>query len=228
MTSETVEPPSQVARPSGQPLDAIGVAIGGTVEVLWDVELDDGSADAVWWAAKVEADASEDEAGAARLVYVADHGFEEETRRVLFLEGSFLWDTGLKERLPYRREGEAGPELDEGEEEENANEDDVKEEEEEEEEEHNAAAEHSVGSTVKARFQGGERYCAGTIQAAHADGTYDVLYEDHVLEQNGIKRNPKSAVLTEINSRFVLEWRFASSLSGVGSSCALISSGGLH
>ena len=40
-----------------------------------------------------------------------------------------------------------------------------------------------LGTAVKARYQGGERYCAGVIHAAHADGTYDVLYEDRVLEQ---------------------------------------------
>ena len=110
----------KVARPEGVPIADVGVAMGATVEVLWDVELDDGSSDSVWWAAKV-GEPTEEEAGAARLVYVADHGFEEETRRVLFLDDNHLWDTGLKEALPYRREGEKGPDLEpEGENEEGA------------------------------------------------------------------------------------------------------------
>ena len=37
---------------------------------------------------------------------------------------------------------------------------------------------------VKARFQNGDKYCAGVIHAAHADGTYDVLYEDRTLEES--------------------------------------------
>jgi len=171
----------KVARPEGVPIADVGVALGATVEVLWDVELDDGSSDSVWWAAKV-GEPTEEEAGAARLVYVADHGFEEETRRVLFLDDNHLWDTGLKEPLPYRREGEKGPDLEPaGENEEGAAE--GEEGEEEADDDGGDGGAFRVGTTVKARFQGG-RYCAGTIAAANADGTYDVLYEDHVLEQS--------------------------------------------
>lgn len=171
----------KVARPEGVPIADVGVAMGATVEVLWDVELDDGSSDSVWWAAKV-GEPTEEEAGAARLVYVADHGFEEETRRVLFLDDNHLWDTGLKEALPYRREGEKGPDLEpEGENEEGAAE--GEEGEEGADDDGGEGGAFRVGTTVKSRFQGG-RYCAGTIAAANADGTYDVLYEDHVLEQS--------------------------------------------
>ena len=54
-----------------------------------------------------------------------------------------------------------------------------------------------VGASIKARFQGGTKYCAGVVHAAHADGTYDVLYEDHVLEE-GVPRD--MIELVELNS----------------------------
>ena len=45
-----------------------------------------------------------------------------------------------------------------------------------------------VGSAVKARFQGGELWRAGTVAEHNADGTIDVLYEDRTLEQ-GVPRD---------------------------------------
>ena len=45
-----------------------------------------------------------------------------------------------------------------------------------------------VGSAVKARFQGGELWRAGTVAEHNADGTVDVLYEDRTLEQ-GVPRD---------------------------------------
>ena len=50
---------------------------------------------------------------------------------------------------------------------------------------------------MKARFQGGEAFHAGTIAAINEDGTYDVLYEDHVLEQ-GVPR--EMIQLVQINA----------------------------
>ena len=54
-------------------------------------------------------------------------------------------------------------------------------------------------------WQGGERHCAGTIHAARGDGTYDVLYEDHVIEE-GVPRDMievvslDTAVVAELNA----------------------------
>ena len=45
-----------------------------------------------------------------------------------------------------------------------------------------------VGSAVKARFQGGALWRAGTVAEHNADGTIDVLYEDRTLEQ-GVPRD---------------------------------------
>ena len=45
-----------------------------------------------------------------------------------------------------------------------------------------------MGSAVKARFQGGELWRAGTVAEHNADGTIDVLYEDRTLEQ-GVPRD---------------------------------------
>ena len=176
--SEAPESEAKLARVPGVPLSDAGVALGSTIEVLWEVEMTDGTDESVWWSARVEADAdAEAEAGSARLVYTAQHGFETETRRVVLQPGSWLWDAGLKERLPYRREGEAGPELPEAAAEEAAD-DNIY------DDDSGPEGDIGVGEAVKARFQGGERFCAGTIAEAHGDGTYDVLYEDNVLEQH--------------------------------------------
>jgi len=68
--------------------------------------MSDGTDESVWWGASIAADDEDGGVGSARLTYVPQHGFDEEQRRVIFLEGSFLWDAALRERLPYRREGE--------------------------------------------------------------------------------------------------------------------------
>ena len=156
---------AKAARPETVPLATLGLAIGDVIEVLWEVEMSDGTDEAVWWAARVEAIA-EDVADGAQLVYAPQHGFEEEARRVLWVSEHQLWDALLRETMPWRREGEAYEV---------------------------PAAEPDdsplpVGATVKARFQGGERFCAGSIAAAHEDGTYDVLYEDQVMEE-GVPRD---------------------------------------
>ena len=172
----------KVPKPSGVALEAVGLSLSQRIEVLWEVELTDGTEESVWWGAVVEAPSAADEEapgqGAAQLVYEAQHGFEKESRRVVFTEGSFLWDAALRERLPYRREGEPGPVL---------HEEEAEGEEADGEEADGEGAEGAlaVGAAVKARFQGGERECAGVIHEAHADGTYDVLYPaDGTLEQN--------------------------------------------
>ena len=56
----------------------------------------------------------------------------------------------------------------------------------------------ALGTAVKARYQGGDKYCAGMIHAANPDGTHDVLYDDHVLEQ-GVPRDMIEVVEMEAN-----------------------------
>lgn len=160
-SEEPITSERKVARPEGIALTTLGLRNQERIEVLWDVEMDDGADEKVWWGAVLQAEEAPGEVGEGQLIYEAQHGFDVETRRVLFVGGGFLWDTALRERLPYRREGEAGPELgEEGEDE--AGEDETDGE----------AVDplFAVGASVKARFQGGDMYCAGTVQVAHADG----------------------------------------------------------
>ena len=84
-------------------------------------------------------------------------------RRVLFTSASALWDSALSEGLRWRAEGAACA--------------DGGEEGEEGEEEAAAAADEElpVGGAVKARFQGGELWRAGTVAEHNEDGTLDVL-----------------------------------------------------
>ena len=141
----------------------------------------------MWWPCTIGAD-EEGLAGGANLSYVGmeQHGFEKETRRVVFLAGSFVWDAPTRERLAYRREGEEGPPLEalEAAEDEEVD-DDIHDEGEIYHGEGGDAPSGTlaVGTAVKARFQGGAKFCAGVIHAARTDGTYDVYYEDHVLEE---------------------------------------------
>lgn len=90
---------------------------------------------------------------------------------MLFASCSKLLDVALKESLKWRLEGGTC------------------EDEEEEDDEANDGGEEElpIGSAVKARFQGGDLWCAGSVNAHNEDGTLDVLYEDHTLEQ-GIPR----------------------------------------
>lgn len=182
---------TKLLKVEGAPLESLQIAVGDTVEVLWEVECENQPDESVWWSSTVEADDdAAAEPGSARLTYVAQHGFERESRRVVFLAGSFLWDAQLKERLPYRKEGEEGPPLDDEEAEDDAADADGAEQlydhsvAEADLAEARAGGALKAGMPVKARFQGGERYCAGTIVEVHADATYDVLYEDNVCEQN--------------------------------------------
>ena len=194
--------PAKVARPTGIALDAARLAVGERIEVLWEVEMSDGADERVWWGAVIKAAEDDDNAesssaaGEVRLEYEAQHGFGTEERRVLVLEGSYVWDRVLGERLPFRKEGEEGPplaEAEEGEEsagikEEGAEDDDGEEQAEADDEDGDEGPPPEgalpVGTAVKARFQGGERAYAGTIHKARADGTYDVLYDaDQVLEE---------------------------------------------
>lgn len=59
-------------------------------------------------------------------------------------------------------------------------------------------------AAVKARFQGGEAFHAGTIAAINEDGTYDVLYEDHVLEQ-GVPRDMIQLVQIDPSTQAAIE-----------------------
>jgi hypothetical protein len=191
-------PSKKVAKPSGLSLSSANLAVGERVEVLWEVEMSDGSDEKIWWGAVILADAEGgDEPGACRLEYEAQHGFETEQRRVVIIEGSFLWDAALKEQLPYRKEGCEGPVLPEAEEAEAADGPTIEDgeeggdDDEDEDEDDGPPPEDSLpkGTAVKARFQGGDRAYAGTIHKARRDGTYDVLYDaDHVLEE-GVPRD---------------------------------------
>ncbi len=190
--AKRVAPPSEAL-----PLASLGLSPGDRVEVLWEVEMSDGAEESVWWKAKIEAlDAAEGEPHHVRLVYAAQHGFGEEARRVALTSEHSLWDGRLCETLPWRLEGDAWevpqPEGAAGEGGAEGETEDTGVEGAEGEAEKGAdgaavAGGLSVGTSVKSRFQGGERYCAGMVAAAHSDGTYDVLYEDSVLEQ-GVPR----------------------------------------
>jgi len=151
------------ARPEAISIESLGLSEGDRIQVSWEVEMTDGTDDFVWWGAKLSA--VDDEPSVYMLTYEAQHGFGEEQRRVIFSSETALWDAQLRELLDWRREGE---------------EDEADGEEEGEEE-------LVLEASVKARFQGGEAFHAGTIAAINDDGTFDVLYEDNVMEQ-GVPR----------------------------------------
>ena len=205
------ESDSKRARVEGLSLGDLGLAIGATVEVAWVIERENMPSERVWWTARIETDdnASDTEAGSARLVYAAQHGFEEESRRVTFLAESFLFDAQDRERLPYRKEGEEGPALDDYEEGEEGDDADAEQLYDHSVAEADVAAAAAggpllVGMKVKSRFQGGERFCAGSIVEAHDDGTYDVLYEDNLCEQN-VPREYIEVVALAANVRAALQ-----------------------
>lgn len=165
-TEEPEEPSRKCARPEAHSLATVGLAPGDRLEVCWQLELADSEEpQPVWWGAVVNL--AEDEDGLSyTLGYEAAHGFEAEDRRVVFCVDGTLWDSSLREILDWRPEGEWGavPE-------------------DEEDEEGSGEGVLQIGASVKSRFQGGE-FHAGSIAARHADGTFDVLYEDAVMEEN--------------------------------------------
>ena len=200
----TPETAAKYVLAEGTPLSELNLQVGEMIEVLWEIEVDtegEREPETVWWAATITEDTeAPKESGAARLRYVAQHGFEEETRRVRFLADGFLWDALDKAQLPYRKEGEVGPVLAGAE-----GQADIYDEVNGEDDGADSGEEGDmgVGETVKARFQGGERFCAGTIAEVHDDGTYDILYEDHVLEQN-VPRDMIQRVALSSNVRAAL------------------------
>jgi hypothetical protein len=170
------DPPSRkCAKPTVHTISDVGLAAGDRIEVCWQLERD-GSDDPVpvWWGGSVHppADAEEDP-DSYRLQYDAAHGFQAEERRVVFGLDGTLWDASNKEMLDWRPEGAW---------------DEAPEEDEEEAEPEAAAFEGglAIGTAVRSRSGGGDMQFAGTIHAAHPDGTFDVLYESQggVLEQN--------------------------------------------
>uniref|UniRef100_A0A7S3ETI3 Tudor domain-containing protein n=1 Tax=Haptolina ericina TaxID=156174 RepID=A0A7S3ETI3_9EUKA len=158
------EESNKSARPEPVLIDTLGLAEGDRIEVAWQVEMTDGTEETMWWAATLSTVTDEEAVGDEYvLTYEAQHGFEVEQRRVVFSSDTALWDAVLRELLDWRREGE------------------------ESDGEGEAAAEEGelqLDAAVKARFQGQEAYHAGTVAAVNADGTYDILYEDNVMEQN--------------------------------------------
>jgi len=154
----------KVPRPSAIPLAELGLSVNDRIEVSWEVELADGTEESVWWLATIIGE-TEGLDRSVDLEYEADHGFDCERRRVVMSSNGILWDALLHENLEWRCEGAA-----------------------DDEESTDETVEAPIGafeleSAVKARFQGGDEFHAGTIAAINDDGTYDVLYEDHVLEQ---------------------------------------------
>ena len=103
MAEDLVEEPettyAKVEKPTGIALSSVGLELGLRIEVLWEVEMSDGGEEKVWWGARLGTD-EEGEEGGTRLTYEAQHGFEEETRRVIICEGSYLWDAALRHSPP--------------------------------------------------------------------------------------------------------------------------------
>merc|ERR1719491_2064363 len=176
LKTEVAAPEAAATKPDGVALSELGLAAEQRVEVSWEVEMTDGSEESVWWGATLNAPAGDAATlGEAVLVYDESHGFAQETRRVLFTSAWALWDSMLSEGLRWRAEGAACADGgEEGEEEAVAADEAVEEE-------------LPVGGAVKARFQGGELWRAGTVAEHNEDGTLDVLYEDRTLEQ-GVPR----------------------------------------
>jgi hypothetical protein len=170
---------------------AAGVELGARIQVLWTIsrsthdgaEEGEGEEDEededVWWSCTVESEALHGPASrpAHRLRYDSSEelGFDEETRDVAFLgANSLLVDLEDGATMPWRfEEDEAG-----------AVPNDMM-----------ATPVLSPGTRVKAHYQGGDRAYAGRVHAVRYSSSdsesssgaksvlYDILYEDHVLEE---------------------------------------------
>lgn len=91
------------ARPAAVPISTLGFVLNDRIEVSWEVEMTDGSEEAVWWTATiVSLGGDEGGEGDPVLEYEAQHGFTSERRRVVFSSESVLWDAVLKENLDWR------------------------------------------------------------------------------------------------------------------------------
>lgn len=170
----------KLPRPTPTSLSALGLDINSRIEVSWDVTDADGSEESVWWPAKIVENNEED----IILEYDEQHGFNLERRRVIFYSEHLLWDALLRENLEWRREG--------AENDENDGVEDCEQE------------ELAVEAAVKSRFQGGDEFHAGTIVAVNEDGTFDVLYEDDVLEQ-GVPREMIKVVKMDTQTQDAIE-----------------------
>ncbi|KAG8467649.1 hypothetical protein KFE25_006701 [Diacronema lutheri] len=168
---------------------AAGLSIGARIQVLWSVQRDaaDGEPEDeedVWWSCSVEGATTHGVNGrpAYRLRYDPSDelGFDEETRDVAFLGAcGTLLDLQDGAQMPWRVEDGEETETD----------DMVP-----PVSEHGAAPPGVIppGTHVKAHFQGGERAYAGLVHKVRCDSDgagssprvlYDILYEDHVLEE---------------------------------------------
>ncbi|KXZ51066.1 hypothetical protein GPECTOR_14g51 [Gonium pectorale] len=92
-------------------LEAAGVAVGGRVEVKWQIETDDGEPYARWWGATVvgpseERDAELPGAPVYELAYDAHGDFEQERSHVIFVGEHTLRQLDQTEELAWRREGD--------------------------------------------------------------------------------------------------------------------------
>ncbi|GBF95198.1 hypothetical protein Rsub_07913 [Raphidocelis subcapitata] len=96
-------------------IEAVGLAIGGRIEVCWNVEPAEGEPYSKWWGARVlrqaaaAAAAAEPDAPAGPsyvIVYDTDEGFDAEERTVQLLSRHELLDLEDGDPLHWRREGE--------------------------------------------------------------------------------------------------------------------------
>ncbi|GLC36970.1 hypothetical protein PLESTB_000172900 [Pleodorina starrii] len=92
-------------------LDTAGIAIGGRIEVKWQVEPDEGEAYYRWWGASIvgpsdQQDAERPAAPVYELLYDAHDDFEQERGHVVLITEHTLRQLDQTEELTWRREGD--------------------------------------------------------------------------------------------------------------------------
>lgn len=94
----TDERETKSARPVPVAISDLGLKDGDLIEVSWQVEMADGNKEYVWWKAAL----SVAERGEYTLTYEPRHGFDVDTRRVVFSSQTVLWDADLRDFLDWR------------------------------------------------------------------------------------------------------------------------------